>query len=47
LAPALTGAVLTALKPASLLLGYTVVFALTAIWFILGTVFVRQIRGAR
>jgi len=47
LAPALTGAVLTALKPASLLLGYSVVFTLTALWFILGTVFVRQIRGAR
>lgn len=47
LAPALTGAVLAALKPASLLLGYTVVFTLTALWFILGTVFVRQIRGAR
>jgi len=47
LAPALTGAVLAVLKPTSLLLGYTVVFTLTALWFILGTVFVRQIRGAR
>ena len=47
LAPALSGVVLTALKPVSLLFGYTVVFTLTALWFILGTVFVRQIRGAR
>ncbi len=47
LAPALTGALLAVLKPTSLLLGYTVVFTLTALWFILGTVFVRQIRGAR
>ena len=47
LAPALSGALLAALKPKSLLLGYAVVFALTAVWFILGTVFVRQIRGAR
>ncbi len=46
-APALTGAILSALKGTSLLLGYTVVFTLTAVWFILGTVFVRQIRGAR
>lgn len=46
IAPALTGAVLTLLKPVSLLLGYTVVFTLTALWFILGTVFVRPIRGA-
>ncbi len=47
LAPALTGIVLAALKPHSLLLGYIVVFIMTALWFILGTVFVRQIRGAR
>ena len=47
LAPALTGIVLAALKQSSLLLGYTVVFILTALWFILGTVFVRQIRSVR
>jgi len=47
IAPALTGIILSALKPRSLLLGYTVVFTTTALWFILGTVFVRQIRGVR
>jgi MFS family permease len=47
LAPAITGLTLNALKSQSLLLGYTVVFILTAIWFVLGTVFVRQIKGAR
>src|SRR5258705_9991208 len=47
LAPALTGVTLSLFKEASLLLGYTVVFAMTAVWFILGTLFVRQIRGAR
>ncbi len=47
LAPAITGLTLTALKPTGLLLGYTVVFVLTAVWFILGTVFVRAIRGVR
>ena len=47
LAPALTGLTLNALKSQSLLLGYTVVFILTAIWFVLGTIFVRQIKGAR
>ena len=47
LAPALTGVILSSLKQDSLLLGYTVVFMVTAAWFILGTVFVRQIRGAR
>ena len=46
-APALTGVILSALKSRSLLLGYMLVFILTALWFILGTVFVRQIRGAR
>jgi MFS family permease len=45
IAPALTGLTLNALKPTSLLLGYTVVFAMTALWFVLGTVFVRRIRG--
>jgi MFS family permease len=47
LAPALTGVTLTAFKGTSLLLGYTAVFAMTACWFVLGTVFVRAIRGAR
>jgi len=47
IAPAVTGLILSAFKSRSLLLGYTVVFACTALWFILGTVFVRQIRGAR
>jgi MFS family permease len=46
-APALTGVILSTFKQSSLLWGYTVVFMLTALWFILGTVFVRQIRGAR
>ena len=44
-APAVTGLTLNALKPTSLLLGYTVVFVMTALWFVLGTVFVRKIRG--
>jgi MFS family permease len=47
LAPAITGLTLNALKSSSLLLGYTVVFVLTAVWFVLGTVFVRQIKGAK
>lgn len=47
LAPAITGFTLTAFKPAGLLLGYTVVFVLTALWFVLGTVFVRAIRSVR
>src|SRR5262245_45468088 len=47
LAPAITGFTLTALKPVGLLLGYTVVFVLTAVWFILGTVFLRAIRGVK
>ena len=47
LAPALTGVILSVFKGTSILLGYTAVFVLTAVWFILGTVFVRQIRGAR
>jgi MFS family permease len=47
LAPAVTGFTLAALKPRGLLLGYTVVFVLTAVWFVLGTVFVRSIRGVR
>ena len=47
LAPALTGIILSAFKGTSILLGYTAVFVLTAVWFILGTVFVKQIRGAR
>jgi len=47
LAPAVTGLILSSFKARSLLLGYTVVFACTALWFILGTVFVRPIRSAR
>jgi MFS family permease len=47
IAPAITGFTLNALKSHSLLLGYTVVFIMTAVWFVLGTVFVRQIRGVR
>jgi MFS family permease len=46
-APALTGTILTAFKGTSLLMGYTVVFVLTAAWFILGTVLVSKIRGVR
>src|SRR5262249_40552643 len=46
-APALTGLVLTVSKQASLMTGYTVVFVMTAMWFVLGTVLVREIRGAR
>ena len=41
------GIMWTALKSHSLLTGYTIVFAVTATWFVLGTVFVRQIRGVR
>jgi Na+/melibiose symporter-like transporter len=47
IAPALTGITLSTLKAQSLLLGYTTVFVMTAAWFVLGTVFVRRIRGAR
>ncbi|HYM80449.1 MAG TPA: MFS transporter [Candidatus Limnocylindria bacterium] len=47
LAPLITGIVLASLKDISLLTGYTVVFIVTALWFVLGTVFVRQVRGAR
>jgi MFS family permease len=47
LAPAITGFTLTAFRPMGLLLGYTVVFVLTALWFVLGTVFVRAIRSVR
>ena len=47
LAPAVTGITLKMFKDDSLLLGYTVVFAMTAVWFILGTVLVRYIKGAR
>jgi MFS family permease len=46
-APAITGFTLAALKPISLPLGYTAVYAMAAVWFVLGTVFVRQIRGVR
>lgn len=46
-APTISGITLTTLKSHSLLFGYTLVFIMTAIWFVLGTVFVRQIRGVR
>jgi len=46
-APAITGITLARLKSESLLLGYSTVFVMTAAWFVLGTVFVRRIRGAR
>jgi Na+/melibiose symporter-like transporter len=46
-APALSGALLAVLKPISLLTGYVTVFAVTAIWFVLGTVLVAKIRSAR
>lgn len=47
LAPALSGAVLAGMKPVSLLAGYVTVFALTALWFVLGTVLVAKIKSAR
>ena len=48
IAPAITGFTLNAVKAQStLLMGYTAVFAMAAVWFILGTVFVRQIRGVK
>jgi hypothetical protein len=46
-APLVTGITLASLKSISLLTGYTVVFVLTAVWFVLGTVFVSRIRGVR
>jgi Na+/melibiose symporter-like transporter len=46
LAPALSGALLTGIKPMSLLGAYVAVFAVAATWFVLGTVFVRRIRSA-
>jgi MFS family permease len=47
IAPAITGVVLSQLKPISLILGYTVVFLMAAFWFSLGTILVRQIRGIK
>jgi len=47
IAPLVTGITLASLKHISLLTGYTVVFVLTALWFVLGTVFVSRIRGVR
>jgi Na+/melibiose symporter-like transporter len=47
LAPALSGLLLAALKPWSLLAGYAAVFVITAAWFILGTVLVTRVRSAR
>jgi Na+/melibiose symporter-like transporter len=47
LAPALSGLLLAAFKPVTPVIGYTVVFAVTAVWFVLGTVLVSRVRGAR
>ena len=48
IAPLVTGLTLSAFKQQGLLMaGYTTVFVMTAIWFVLATVFVRQIRGVR
>ena len=47
LAPAISGAILSALKPVSLVGGYAAVFVSTALWCILGTVLVSRVRGAR
>jgi Na+/melibiose symporter-like transporter len=47
IAPLVTGITLASLKSISLLTGYTVVFVLTALWFVLGTVFVSRIRSVR
>ena len=47
LAPALSGLLLAAFKPLPPVIGYTVVFAVTAVWFVLGTVLVSRVRGAR
>ena len=47
LAPALSGAILAAVKPYSLLGGYAAVFAVTAAWCVIGTLLVSRVRGAR
>jgi MFS family permease len=47
IAQMVTGFTLNALQDHSLLLSYRVVFAMTAVWFLLGTVFVPRIRGVR
>lgn len=47
IAPAITGVILGTLKATSLTLGYTAVFGLATIWFVIGTVLVRQVRGVR
>lgn len=49
-APAITGFTVAAIKNApggSFLIAYTVVFTMAAIWFVLGTLLVRQVRGVR
>lgn len=47
-APVISGLLLSYFKAQSeLRMGYTLVFGVAAVWFILGTVFVRQIRGVR
>ncbi len=47
LAPFITGSTLSLLKGQSITTAYSYVFIMTAIWFVLGTVFVRAIRGVR
>lgn len=48
IAPFMTGAILNAFRSHGMLMpGYTAVFVLIAIWFILATVFVKQVRGVR
>lgn len=48
IAPVISGLLLNAFKAhGELRLGYTLVFGTAAVWFILGTIFVRQIRSVR
>jgi MFS family permease len=46
-APALSGALLAALKSWSLNTAYALVFVVSAAWFVLGTVLVSRVRGSR
>ena len=47
-APALAGVTLSTFKGhGHLALGYGFLFGMTSVWFLLGTLFVRQVRGAR
>jgi MFS family permease len=48
IAPFMTGAILNFFKSQGMLMpGYTFVFVLIAVWFILATVFVKQVKGVR